>query len=204
MRIVAGIAVVLALAGCSGVSTMNVAEMTVAEPLHGPFPVGRWLCIDDLDFERYRRSNTGWATLRPTRIICNLFGGGLGKGLEVLPDGVGWVLRVYGHDTTPPPATVFRIQGSDLYYDRWQEFRWWYEAGELLIQTSINNHLTVDTVSADVARITNRFNHRLLLFRIGSAVFVRLDEFLECVENNYDRPLFEVVDCGEPPDTGRN
>ena len=151
---------------------------------------------------RKRAAGTGWATLRLDRIICNVFGSGFTTGLEVLPDGSGWTLRVYGYDSTPPPATAFRIQRSDLYYDRGREFRWSYDGGELLIQTRSNNVLTVDKVTDDVVRIVTRFNRRHLLFRIGAPAFVRLDQFLECVENNYDRSLFEVVDCGAPPDTG--
>ena len=188
LRIATAVALmVVAMSGCSGApGTTRTAP--IAEPLEGPFPVGRWLCIDDVDFERYRQSNTGWATLRLDRIICNVFGSGLTTGLEVLPDGSGWTLR---------------IQRIDLYYDRGREFRWSYDGGELLIQTRSNNVLTVDKVTDDVVRIVTRFNRRHLLFRIGAPAFVRLDQFLECVENNYNRSLFEVVDCGAPPDTGR-
>ena len=41
-----------------------------------------------------------------------------------------------------------------------------------------------------------------LLFRVGSAQYLRIGEFIGCVTGNFDRALFKLDDCGEPPETG--
>ena len=43
-----------------------------------------------------------------------------------------------------------------------------------------------------------------VFMRIGSPEYLRMVEFRQCTAANRGRNLFDVEDCGEPPDTGRS
>ena len=77
------------------------------------------------------------------------------------------------------------------------------------------DRLTVQTTRNWVAAITEvnestfRYDERRssgsvhVFIKIGSPEYKRMVEFRQCVADNRGRNLFEVEDCGEPPDTGR-
>ena len=170
----------------------------VAQPLEGPIPVGRWDCIPDADYARMRESNNSFFPG-----VCYLVSIGE-RGNEVLPDGTGWTLQAHKWSASFIPESAFAIDGSDLLYIRRDEFRWPYDsnASTLLIQTRQNRTWEVVVVSDNVFRATrNRTTY--LLFSIGSAEHQRILKFGEYVDDNRGRNLFDVEDCGEPPDTGR-
>ena len=171
----------------------------MAEPLVGPIPVGRWDCIPDRDYESMRGSNNSYFPG-----VCYIVRIGE-RASEFLPYGSGWALRAHKRDASSIPDSAFAIDGSDLLYTRRDEFRWSFDSGAstLLTQTAQNRIWDVVRVSANVLRATrNRTTY--LLFSIGSAEHQRILEFGQCVDDNFGRNLFDVEDCGEPPDTGRD
>lgn len=193
---------VLVIVGCSATISGGGGgrTFTVAEPLAGPVIVGRWMCIDDRNYDAMRQSNQG----RIREIRCPILGGGLDDALEALSDGSGRTLRVHD-DADRAPSGSFRIEGSELLYERRSELRWQYDEGtsELHIQTTGNFYGQVDILrsSENVIRF-DRYRHRSgvnhLWFRIGSPEYVQFAKFVACVAENRGRNLFEVEDCGEP------
>ena len=200
--VVAAVAVVV-VAGCSGGVGIGVTvprTWPVADPLQGPTPVGYWACLPDLDYQAMRISNRARQVTRC--VVAER------KGIELLPDGTGRGLRIYGESVAfgtssveEPPDNAFSIRGSNLLYARESELRWQFEMETLRIQTTNTYAWTVQSVSGDVLRFWRPgapIGSRRLLYRIGSPEYGRLMEFLGCVAENDGRSLFEVVDCGDP------
>ena len=96
-----------------------------------------------------------------------------------------------------PPDTAFGLEGTDLLFDRHDDFRWSYEAPDLTIQTTENEVYQVEVINDNVMRLT-RGNHKMLVIRIGSPEYKAMQAFRECVDKNRGRKLFEVEECTVP------
>ena len=128
LRLVLAGLVILVIAGCSGAVSVSDGEkkpspiktLSVAEPLEGPIPVGRWRCFLDYDLEAMRATN-----LRSPLYSCQggLLGGFKHK-YEFRPDGTGWSLNWHNSTSTRIPADAFTISGSERIYSQDDEFRW--------------------------------------------------------------------------------
>ena len=85
-------------------------------------------------------------------------------------------------------------------------FRWAYsnqgETSTLHLQSLQNDYWTVREVLPNVLQLTRPNNGIFLLFRIGSEEYLRIGEFIRCVTGNFDKALFKLDDCGDPPETG--
>ena len=171
----------------------------MAEPLEGPIPVGRWRCYYDQDLERFRNTNS----TSLLRNDCNVLD--FKRDFEFNPDGTGWVLDRYVAGNSSIPSEAFRISGSSLIYARKREFRWALNSRHLTIQTTRNLVSTITMVNDSTFRYEWESHSRgsQVFVLIGSPAHKRMAEFRACAEKNNGRNLFEVVDCGEPPDTGR-
>ena len=192
--------VVVVLVGCSGAVSVSSGDKTIrvwptADPLTGPLMVGWWMCYLDQDFAAMRESNRHGGDQRCWHQI-----GTSDEVLEVKADGSGWSVNIETNENRAP-AGSFRIPGSDLLYSRERAFRWQYDqqTTELLIQTTSNYRYNVETLrdSENVVR-HRRGSGSLLFFRIGSPEYRQLAAFIDCVQENNGRNLFDVVDCGEP------
>ena len=199
----AGALVVVVLFGCSGAVSVSSGDNTIrvwptADPLTGPLMVGRWMCTKDLDYAAMRQSNR----VAQTQFRCNTFID-LARAMEVLPDGSGRALSVYEGENRAPEDS-FKIEGSGLFFQRGLEFRWQYntETTVFHMQTTVNRNWDVEILrpTENVLRIDphGTITSNRLLFRIGSPEYRQLATFLNCVQENNGRNLFDVVDCGEP------
>ena len=161
-------------------------------------PVGRWHCLPDIAYENIGKSNRV-AHVEPCWILGRAW-------LEFRAGGEGWTMGAYGADNRHRPAKTFTIPGSANVYARAHEFRWAYDdqgdTGELHIQATQNDYWTILEVSPDVLQLTRPKQGIFLLFRIGSPEYLRMGEFIRCVTGNFDRALFKLDDCGDPPETG--
>ena len=117
--------------------------------------------------------------------------------LTVAAVGAGVVCATGGME---PPATAFQIEGSNLLYDRSDEFRWEYgpASNQITVQTTRNQVFAIEVVSENVIRVYPNSVSSFLMFRIGSPEYIRMATFRDCVNANQGRKLFEVVDCGDP------
>ena len=209
-----GMALVLAsvlLAGaCSGTATLKTGDAPpiadrypTAPPLAGDAPVGYWWCVVEFDVDAMRTSNTSPG---PHGVQCRN-GVALGAftsaryadGVEFRPDGSGHDLEINEVGDDRIPATSFRVEGSPLLFSRDRELRWRIlEDGRLHIQTQRNQYLDVEVVTADVLRISASNRLPDLMIRVGSPAAKRMQAFAACVKENRRKPLFDVVDCGDP------
>lgn len=193
--------VILVIAGCSGSVSVSggakkqIKTWPVAEPLEGPIPVGRWRCYRAQDFEAMRQSNS--AALDDS---CNVVRFKLVY--EFRADGTGWALTIHHPDNTVPDG--FTIPGSSHVYSRADELRWYVDSGgrRMVIQTTINRTAMVGVVN-DNTFLYDPNSFVRVFMRIGSVEYMHMEQFRQCIRDNKGRALFDVVDCGEPPDTGR-
>ena len=198
---VAGL-VALLLVSCSGSVTVGggktpadpIKTWPVAEPLEGEIPVGRWRCYPDQDLAAKRESNSSTVGSH-----CGIIGNHVFY--EFRPDGAGWTLLWYDPTNSSIPSEAFKITGSNLVYSRDDEYRWGMNQGRLVVQTTRNRVGALTRVNDATFRYEPFGSN--VLFRIGSSAHRRMVEFEQCVSENNGRNLFEVEDCGEPPDTGR-
>ena len=182
-----------------------------APPLTGPPPVGHWWCVIEFDVEEMRTSNSSPG---PRGVQCRngepssfASKSGYADGIGLRPDGTGWDLEidVEGVDTRIP-EDAFRVQGSGLLFSRDRELRWkWMDDGSLHVQTQRNQYLAIEVLTADTLRISSEVFHDPnvwrepdLMIRTGSTAAKRVQEFTACVKENRRKPLFDVVDCGDP------
>ena len=158
-------------------------------------PVGRWRCYRSQDFKAMRESNS--AALDES---CNVVRFKLAY--EFRPDGTGWALSLHHPDNTVPDG--FTISGSSHVYSRADELRWYVDSGgrRMVIQTTINRSGMVGTVNSNTFLYDPNSFVRVFM-RIGSGEYQHMERLRQCVRDNRGRALFDVVDCGEPPDTGR-
>ena len=191
--------VVVFVAGCSATvgGGATVRTWPTVDRLEGPLMVGQWMCFKDRDYAVIRESNRSRTDVR-----CNTFID-LARAMEVLPNGSGRALSVYD-DENRPPADSFRIEGSGLFFQSGREFRWQYdqETTVFLMQTTVNRYWDVEILrpTENVLKIDphGTVTNNRLLFRIGSSEHRQFSEFINCVQKNNGRNLFDVVDCGEP------
>ena len=169
-----------------------------AEGQEGSPPVGRWHCLPDIAYENIGKSNRV-AHVEPCWILGKAW-------LEFREGGEGWTMGAYGADNRHRPAKTFTIPGSANVYARAHEFRWAYDdqgdTGKLHIQSTQNDYWTILEVSPDVLQLTRPKQGIFLLFRIGSPEYLRMGKFIQCVTGNFDKALFRLDDCGDPPETG--
>lgn len=204
----AAISVAVTLVGCSGaVSVKPGAKKPLAdpwptaEPLSGSFPIGRWACFDaGIDYEALKRANDR-RTFDP-RCFYIWITASIGKdrSVSLLPDSTGWVIR-HGEPSRASGSGWFRLAGSDLLYQRTDDFRWEYAEGTLTVQHTDHETYTVESVQADWFLITrDRYRNatQYMMVRIGTSFYQELVAFGECVRSNYDKKLFEVVECSVP------
>ena len=108
--------------------------------------------------------------------------------------------------TSVLPRGRFASQGSTNRYHRVHEFRWAYrdqgETSTLHLQSLQNDYWSVLEVTPNVLQLTRPKHGIFLLFRIGSEEYLRIGEFIRCVTGNFDKALFKLDDCGDPPETG--
>lgn len=102
-----------------------------------------------------------------------------------------------GIEPGDPPDTAFGLDGTDLLFNRHDDFRWSYEASNLTIQTTENEVYQVEVINDNVMRLT-RGNNKMLVIRIGSPEYKAMRAFRECVDKNRGRKLFEVEECTVP------
>lgn len=102
-----------------------------------------------------------------------------------------------GIEPGDPPDTAFGLEGTDLLFDRHDDFRWSYETPDLTIQTTENEVYQVQVINDNVMRLT-RGTDKKLLIRIGSPEYKAMQAFRECVDENRGRKLFEVEECTVP------
>ena len=97
-----------------------------------------------------------------------------------------------------PPDSAFGLAGTDLLFDRHDDFRWSYEAPNLTIQTTKDEIYQVEVINDNVMRLKRAGYRDRLLIRIGSQEYTAMQEFRECVDRNRGRKLFEVEECTVP------
>ena len=160
--------------------------------------MGRWQCLPDIAYENIGESNKV-AHVEPCWILGR-------EWLELRAGGVGWTMKAWESDNRRAPSDSFRIPGSTNRYARLHEFRWAYrdhgDTGDLHLQSTQNDYWTVLEVGPNVLQLTRPKNGIFLLFRVGSPEYLRMGRFIECVTGNFDRALFRLDDCGDPPETG--
>ena len=194
-------------------AAVSIADPTypTAAPIAGDAPIGYWWCVVEFDVEEMRISNSSPG---PRGVQCRngnpssfTSKTGYADGIELRPDGTGWDLEIDVEDIdTRIPEDAFRVPGSDLLFSRDRELRWaWQEDGSLHVQTQRNQYLSVQVVTADVIRIStekiddpNVWREPDLMITAGSPAAKRLIAFKACVKENRRKPLFDVVDCGDP------
>ena len=105
-----------------------------------------------------------------------------------------------------PPSLRRRASARATRAERHRQFRWAYsnqgETSTLHLQSLQNDYWTVREVLPNVLQLTRPNNGIFLLFRIGSEEYLRIGEFIRCVTGNFDKALFKLDDCGDPPETG--
>ena len=170
-------------------------EYPIAPELVGEPPVGYWVCVDVFDVERLRTSNSAFA---PRLEHCRRgWADGTEYGIEIRPDGAGYDLEVRV-DSPHIPTESFVLEGVVGVFTRDDEFRWQLlDDGRIHYQTTSNYYYNLTVVGDDRLRVDRRGNSTWML-RMGTPVVNRVYEFRECVANNRGKPLFEVVDCGDP------
>ena len=72
----------------------------------------------------------------------------------------------------------------------------------MTIQTKTNRTAKVGRVN-DNTFLYDPNSFVRVFMRIGSDEYRLMERFRQCVRDNKGVALFDVVDCGEPPDTGR-
>jgi len=206
---------IMASAEGDGESPELTGPFPVTASPAGDFPVGYWECWLEhakLTFNEIAVRNIGFYPRR-----CAVALHYHATGLELLPEGYGWVLAVQtdekGSNLDFDPEAAFRIEGADRLYSRAGEMRWalnddqgeWkacddpHSDGCLLIQTTRNQRFSADVLSRDVIRLTDTYyGTKRLLYRIGSQANRDMMEFRECVKANDGRNLFDVVPCQNP------
>ena len=202
LKVVVAMLVLLGLVGCSGAVTVKSVSKTpiktwpVAESLEGPMPVGRWRCYKDQDFGAMQESNK--AALDES---CDVVRFKLAY--EFRAGGTGWALTLHNPASTVPNG--FTIHGSSWVYSRADELRWRVDSGgrRMVIQTAINRSAMVGMVN-DNTFLYDPNSWVRVFIRIGSDEYQHMERFRQCVRDNRGRALFDVEDCGEPPDTGRD
>lgn len=200
LRLAAASLVTLVLVSCSGSVTVGGGKKPIktwptAEPLAGDMPVGRWRCYRDQDLAAMRETNSP-----ALDNSCDLIRFKLDY--EFLADGSGWTLKRYNAESSSIPSGAFTITGSALVYARDDEFRWDLDSDRLTLQRTYNIIGIVSQVNSNTFRFDREGWVRVFM-RIGSPEHLRMAEFRQCVADNRGRNLFDVEDCGEPPDTGR-
>ena len=158
-------------------------------------PIGRWRCYRSQDFEAMRKSNS--AALDES---CNVVRFKLAY--EFRAAGTGWALTLHHPDNTVPDG--FTIPGSSHVYSRADELRWEVDGTgrRMTIQTKTNRTAKVGRVN-DNTFLYDPNSFVRVFMRIGSDEYRLMERFRQCVRDNKGVALFDVVDCGEPPDTGR-
>ena len=203
------LAVIIALAGCSGtISTGGgggkktpIKTWPTAAPLTGSIPVGYWWCVEEDEFENLRTSNT--SRYKPYVSDCrsghSTAHQSNAEPVEIRPDGTGYDLDVYAVDDSGIPDGAFRVTGSDALYHRSDSLRWQLLEGgaKLHYQTTRNYVHAIEVLSDDVIRYRVSFRPDLMI-RVGSSAYKSMLAFRECVSNNAGKKLFEVTDCGDP------
>ena len=197
-KALATFALIVFLVACSGVITIASPPETTSRTLTGPVPTGSWKCLPDIAYENIGKSNMV-AHVEPCWILGRAW-------LEFRANGEGWTMDAYGPDNRRAPSGSFRIQGSANKYHRVHEFRWAYrddgDTGSLHMQSLQNDYWTVLEVGPNVLQLTRPKNGIFLLFRVGSPEYLRIGEFIGCVTGNFNKALFKLDDCGDPPETG--
>ena len=203
----------LLLTSCN-IATLVTLEWPTVDPLVGDHPVGYWACYKKTDFEILSNSNSGydeiWAC-RVQRANSILFRGGA---ISFHPNGTGYDLIRYGdtrdtanyiEDIDDAPEDSFRIEGSMFVYHRYDDFRWTVEGSQIHVQTQVAGTTTFARVNNNVLKLQSYCNEALvrcyydkLLVRIGSSEHRKIVEFINCVNANKGRNLFEVEACPLP------
>lgn len=205
--------VVLAGACSATTSLMNMGEGTMrpiadsyptASPLSGDAPIGYWWCVVEFDIEKMRTSNTsrGPQTVNcrsGSALLTPYASSGYADGVEFRSDGTGHDLKIKQEGDGGIPADAFLVPGSPLLFSRDRELRWRIlDDGRLHIQTQRDQYLDIEVVTPDVIRVSAERRAPDLMIRAGSPVAKRMMAFAACVEGNRNKPLFEMVDCGDP------
>ena len=203
----------LLLASCNNTTHVTL-EWSLVDPLIGDHPIGYWACYKKTDFERLSTSNSGYDGLwacKVNRASSILFRGGA---ISFYPDGTGYDLIRYGEkrDTTnyiddidDAPEDSFRIEGSMLVYHKYDDFRWTLEGSQILVQTQVSGTTTFARVNNNVLKLQSYCNEALrrcyydrFMVRIGSSEHRRIVEFINCVNGNTGRKIFEIEPCSLP------
>ena len=105
--------------------------------------------------------------------------------------------EIPGVERGDPPATAFEIEGSDLVYDRHDDFLWTYDEPLLSIKDTSDREFRSEVISDNVLRVHNSAGS-VLLIRIGSPEYKAMQEFILCVQRNTGLELSDLETC-EPP-----
>ena len=105
--------------------------------------------------------------------------------------------EIPGIEPGDPPATAFEIDGSDLVYDRHDDFLFAYDEPVLSIRDSSDHEFRVEVINDNVLRVHNS-GGSVLLIRIGSPEYKAMQEFIFCVQRNTGLELSDLETC-EPP-----
>ena len=85
--------------------------------------------------------------------------------------------EIPGIEPGDPPATAFEIDGSDLVYDRHDDFLFAYDEPVLSIRDSSDHEFRVEVINDNVLRVHNS-GGSVLLIRIGSPEYKAMQEFI--------------------------
>ena len=107
------------------------------------------------------------------------------------------VPEIPGVERGDPPATAFEIEGSDLVYDRHDDFLWTYDEPLLSIRGASDHEFRVEAINDNVLRVHTSAGS-VLLIRIGSPEYKEMQEFILCVRRNTGLELSDLEIC-EPP-----
>ena len=200
------------LAGCRATATLKTGDgppiaerYPTAPPLAGDAPVGYWWCVIEFDIEAMRTSNSSpgprGVQCRNGQAVSFASSSGYADGVEFRPDGTGYDLAIHQEGDSRIPTDAFRVTGSPLLFSRDRELRWRIrQDGRLHVQTQRDQYLDLEVVTADVLRVSASNRMPDLMLRAGSAAAERMMAFTSCVKGNRNKPLFDVVDCGDPID----
>ena len=203
--------------GPEGVTPFE-GSVPVEQPMTGDLPVGRWQCfVEEWPIEEVAISNVRFP---PPGCNVELFTDA--SGVEFGPDGVGFILGIklrgpnewYTYQShSYNEDAEFEIAGVPISrFSRVKEIRWAVEhAGDwkschvsvartcLVITWRTHTKYEYHVLTPDVLLyVDSYYGTRRMLFRIGSEANRRMHAFRECVAGNQRKPLFEVVDCGDP------
>lgn len=197
------VAVVFAMVACSGAVGARVAvTWPTAAPLSGVVPVGYWECASLFNPEDYRTTNSRSAASLSRDCdgssAPSYTNAPLPDPIEYRADGTGYDLSAHAEGSGRIPESAFRISGSETIYNRSSELRWTIDGSTLTIQRRAERAFELTSLSVDVIRADGPGVYEMLMFRIGSPAYKRMEGFRECVAGNRGKALFEIKDCGNP------